>query len=196
MHIFITGGTRGIGNGLVKQFLKMNHKVTFTGTSQKSITQAQESLHGDYLACICDVRYKSQIEIARDLAINKFGKIDIWINNAGVDQQRLEVAKLSEDEIKRVIDINVTGMMVGTSVALDMMIQNKTGCIYNMEGLGSNGMMIPKTLIYGSSKRLLTYFSKGCNKELKDYENIFVGTLQPGMVFTELLMSNMDEEGM
>ncbi len=196
MHIFITGGTRGIGLGLVKEFLKRGHSVSYTGTQQKSIDKHISELEGSFLPIICDIRSRKQIETAKDLAMDKFKSIDIWINNAGVDQDRLEVSDLSEEEIKRVIDINVIGMMLGTSVALKEMKKQNYGVVYNMEGLGSNNMKIPKTLIYGSSKRLLTYFSQGCNKELKNYKNIFVGTFQPGMVFTDLLMNNMGDDGM
>ena len=57
-------------------------------------------------------------------------------------------------------------------------------------------MVIRKTIIYGSSKRLITYFSNACNKELKGFKNIFVGTIQPGMVFTDLLLNNMTDDGM
>ncbi len=196
MHVFITGGTRGIGLGLVKEFLKLDHQVSYTGTSQKSIDEHKNSLTGSYLSLVCDVRSKEQIEEVKEKAIKEFGDIDLWINNAGVNQDSLDVSDLSEKEIKRVVDVNITGMILGTSVALSQMKQQNHGVVYNMEGLGSNNMKIAKTLIYGSSKRLLTYFSIGCNKELKEYKDIFVGTMQPGMVFTDLLLSNMTEDGM
>ena len=196
MHIVITGGTRGIGQGLVKEFLSKGHKVTFTGTSTKSIENGAKELEGDYLGLVCDVREKSQIDSLLEKAINSFGPIDVWINNAGVDQERLTVSELSEEEIRRVIDINVTGMILCTNVALKQMKEQGYGIIYNMEGLGSNNITIPKTIIYGSSKRLLTYFSKGCNREIKDYPNVTVGRLQPGMVFTDLLLNNLGEDGL
>jgi short-subunit dehydrogenase len=196
MHIFITGGTRGIGLGLVKEFLKQGHRVSYTGTSEKSISKNIDELSGDFLPLVCDVRYKSQIVKAKEAALNKFDCIDIWINNAGIGQKSLVVSDLSEEEIKKVVDVNVLGMMIGTSVALDEMKKQNHGMVYNMEGLGSNNMMVPTTVIYGSSKRLLTYFSKACDKELKEYKEISVGTLQPGMVFTDLLLSDMSEEGM
>ncbi|MCF7931483.1 MAG: SDR family oxidoreductase [Acholeplasmataceae bacterium] len=196
MNIFITGGTRGIGFGLVDEFLKKNHHVVFTGTSEESINKASSKLNGDFFGVVCDVRHKSQIEYAKDQAIKQYGSIDIWINNAGVDQDRLDVSDLSEDEIKRVVDINIVGMMLGTSIALLQMKKQGFGHVYNMEGLGSNNMTIPKTIIYGSSKHLLTYFSKGCNKELKSYQDVWVGTLSPGMVFTDLLLHDMGDDGM
>lgn len=196
MHIFITGGTRGIGKGLALEFLKKGNKVSFTGTSIQSIENAKKDLNGKFNAYVCDVRNYNDILKSANQAIEMFGNIDIWINNAGVDQERLNVYELSESEVKRVIDINVLGTINGTSIAVNQMIKQGYGRIYNLEGLGSNGMVIPKTIIYGSSKRLISYFSNGCNKELKEFKNISVGTIQPGMVLTDLLMNNMNEEGM
>ncbi len=196
MHIFITGGTRGIGHGVVKEFLQNGHQVSYTGTSEDSIKKSQVDLKGDFLALVCDVRYKDMLEIAMKLALDKFGDIDIWINNAGVDQDRLDVSDLSEAEIKRVVDINISGTMLGTSLALDLMKKQGTGIVYNLEGLGSNNMTIPKTSIYGTTKRAITYFTKACKKEIRDYPNVFVGTIQPGMVFTDLLLKNLGDDGM
>ncbi len=196
MHIFITGGTRGIGHGLVLEFLKFGHHVSFTGTTENGVNKAIKNLKGDVQGFVCDVRVQSQIEEASINAIKEYGPIDVWINNAGVSQVNQYFKDLNEEEIRHVIDVNIIGMVYGTHVALNLMKKQGYGKIYNMEGLGSNNMMIPKTILYGGSKRFLSYFSNGVNKELKDEENLFVGTLQPGMVFTDLLLDNMTKQGM
>lgn len=196
MHIFITGGSKGIGRGMVIEFLKRGHNVSFTGTSESSILKGSEGLSGDFLGIVCDVRNKIDLVNAKDKAVDKFECIDIWVNNAGVGQAYKDVSDLTEIEIKYVIDINVSGMIMGTSVALEEMKKQNFGFVYNMEGLGSDGRIIPKTIIYGSSKRLLRYFSKAVNKELKEFEEITVGTLSPGMVFTNLLLENSTPESM
>ena len=195
MHIFITGGTRGIGYGLVREFLKRNHRVSYTGTSQKSIDLHIDSLKGDFLPMICDVRNIENINKCINEAVDMYGNIDIFINNAGVDQDRDYFYNLSEDEIKKVIDINVTGSILGANQAIKQMINQEYGTVYNLEGLGSNNMVIPQTIIYGSSKRLITYFTKAANKEVKKYSEISVGSIQPGMVFTDLLLKNLGDDG-
>ncbi len=196
MNIFITGGTRGIGQGLVNEFLKRGHNVSFTGTTEASINKASISSTGEHLKIVCDVRNYQDILKARDLTIEKFKTIDIWINNAGINQPRLDVSELSETDIKNLIDINVTGMMHGTSIALALMKKQGYGTVYNMEGLGSDNRTYSGTVIYGSSKRLLRYFSRSSDKELKKYPNIFVGTISPGMVLTDFLKGNTGEETM
>ena len=196
IHVFITGGTRGIGNGLVKEFLNRGHKVSFTGTTQVGVDKALKDLTGEFNGIVCDVRNYDEIESAKSIAFSKFSDIDIWINNAGVSQPQKDVYELTEEEIKRVIDINVSGMIMATAIAVKQMKKQKHGMVYNMEGLGSNNMMIPKTIVYGSSKRLLRYYSRAVCKELKNDRNIFVGTISPGMVFTDLLLKDATDESM
>ena len=196
MHIVITGGTRGIGKGLVIEFLKRGHHVSFTGTKKESIEKASKDLDGSFYGIVCDVRRYEDILHVKELAVNTFGPIDIWINNAGIDQSRNDISDMTFEEMERVVNINVLGMISGTSIALNVMKQQGYGMVYNMEGLGSNNMKIAQTVLYGSTKRLLTYFSKACNKELKAYKHVSVGTLSPGMVFTDLLLGNTTEESL
>lgn len=196
MHIFITGGTKGIGRGMVVEFLKKGHDVSFTGTSESSVSKSVSGLKGSFLGLVCDVRIMKSIEMAKDSAIEKFGLIDIWINNAGVGQPPKYFTDLSEEDIREVIDVNVTGMILGTNVALNEMKKQKHGIVYNMEGLGSDGRIIPKTSVYASSKRFLRYFSNVANKELQASKEVFVGTVSPGMVFTNLLTKDKTEESM
>jgi len=66
------------------------------------------------------------------------------------------------------------------------MLKQGYGQVWNMEGLGSNDMIIEKTILYGTSKRALTYFTKGLAKELKDSQ-VKVGRLSPGMMLTEFI---------
>lgn len=196
MHVFITGGSKGIGRGMLVEFLKKGHKVSYTGTSESSISQSSSGLFGEYLGLVCDVRNLEDLINAKELAFSKFGNIDIWINNAGIGQSNKCLSDLTENEIKDLININVSGMIMGTQVAINQMKKQKHGYIYNMEGLGSDGRIIPKTIVYASSKRLLRYFSKAANKELKDYKDIIVGTLSPGMVFTDLLLKDVTPESL
>lgn len=196
MHIFITGGSKGIGRGMVVEFLKRGHNVTFTGTSESSVSKGSSGLSGDFLGLVCDVRVMKSLEMAKDSAIAKYHRIDIWINNAGVGQPPKYFSDLSEDDIREVIDVNVYGMILGTNVALKEMNKQNHGIVYNMEGLGSDGRIIPKTIVYASSKRFLRYFSNAANKELMGNKEVFVGTVSPGMVFTNLLLKDTTPESM
>ncbi|MBI9010298.1 MAG: SDR family oxidoreductase [Tenericutes bacterium] len=190
MNVFITGGTKGIGSGLVRHFQQLGHQVVYTGTSEDSIKRSGHmELTGTY-GVVCDVRNRKDIKEALNFALKTLGTIDIAINNAGVNQKSLTVLELEEEDISHVIDVNVKGMINATGEALRIMKKQGYGRIYNMEGLGSNNMVFPKTVIYASSKHLLSFFSKGVKKELSEFPKIKIGTLSPGMVFTDFLKSS------
>jgi NADP-dependent 3-hydroxy acid dehydrogenase YdfG len=196
MNVFLTGGTRGIGLGLVKDFQALGHKVAYTGTSMESIEKSGHKNLKDAFAYVCDVRNRKDLRQVLHQAKDAMGSIDLFINNAGVNQANSLVMNLSEEEIAHVIDVNVTGMVNATSEALQVMVEQGYGYLYNMEGLGSNNMVFPKTVIYASSKHFLTFFTKGVRKEMKAYKDIQVGTISPGMVFTDLLKTSGREDGM
>jgi len=90
-----------------------------------------------------------------------------------------------------VIDTNIKGMILGCQVAARNMQAQGSGQIWNMEGLGSNGMIQSKTVLYGMSKAALTYFSKGLAKELGG-TGVLVGRLSPGMMLTDFITKAPD----
>ena len=92
MNIFISGGTRGIGNGLVRHFQELGHKVVYTGTCEDSINESvNKNLEGTF-GCVCNVCNRKDIKAALDYALKTLGTIDVVINNAGVNQKSLPVA--------------------------------------------------------------------------------------------------------
>jgi short-subunit dehydrogenase len=92
-----------------------------------------------------------------------------------------------------VIDTNIKGMIYGSQVAAKNMLSQGSGQIWNMEGLGSNNMIQARTIIYGTTKHALTYFTKGLAKELSG-TNILAGRLSPGMMLTDFITKTPDGE--
>nr|WP_243428092.1 SDR family oxidoreductase [Clostridium rhizosphaerae] len=119
-------------------------------------------------------------------SVKKWGSIDIWINNAGQNCPREFMWDTDDEYIDAVVNTNIKGVMYGSKVAVENMLKQGHGQVFNMEGLGSNDMIINKTILYGTSKRALTYFTKGLAKELKD-SPVKVGRLSPGMMLTEFI---------
>jgi NAD(P)-dependent dehydrogenase (short-subunit alcohol dehydrogenase family) len=194
MNIVITGSTRGIGFGLALEFLKLGHNVTLNGTSEESLGKAfvQLSAYKKQITAVAGSILKAE---THDQLFNQcvaiFGSVDIWINNAGITQSYQLADDLADDEMVNVIDINVTGMMLGTIHALRKMKQQGHGKIFNMEGFGSDGRMMKKMTIYGTSKSALRYFTRSMSKEVHN-SNIQIGVLSPGMVITDLIINSLD----
>jgi short-subunit dehydrogenase len=85
----------------------------------------------------------------------------------------------------------VVGMIYGSQIAAEGMLKQGQGAIYSMEGLGSNNMIQPKTILYGTSKCALSYFMKGLAREL-DGTGIIAGRLSPGMMLTDFITKTPD----
>lgn len=190
----ITGSTRGIGLGMAREFLQRGHGVVVSGRSQDSVDAAVAELsehatgEAQLIGQPCDVADLSQVQALWDAAVRHFGRVDYWINNAGLIHDYKNVAELPTDDFARIVKTNLSGVIHGTQVATaGLKTQDGGGWIYNMEGFGSNGMTRPGISIYGTTKRAVTYFTACAIKELKDTP-VKVGYIQPGIVMTDLGM--------
>jgi NAD(P)-dependent dehydrogenase (short-subunit alcohol dehydrogenase family) len=194
----ITGGTRGIGSGLVNDFLNNGWNVVFSGTKDSSVEKALDgmrnmSFRGEYVAVTCDVTIEQDIEALWEKAKGKFGSVDIWVNNAGITNDRMTFNMIPPEIFEKVIDVNVKGLMLATYVVYNRMKEQGHGAIYNMEGLGSNGRKIPGLTPYGTSKCAVRYFTDAFAAEVKDGP-VVVGTISPGMVLTDLTLKPLRED--
>jgi len=193
--IVVTGSTRGIGLGLAREFLKRGHKVVITGRSQGSVDKALAELTplGEVFGQPCDVRSGEQLQALWDAAIERFGRVDIWINNAALAPNHQMLDQVPSDEIAATVDTNLTGTVLGTQIALKGMLAQGGGKIYMFEGFGSNGMTNPGLTVYGATKRALNYLTESLAKEYKN-SPVLIGSLSPGMVPTDLLVYSSRNE--
>jgi NAD(P)-dependent dehydrogenase (short-subunit alcohol dehydrogenase family) len=195
--IVITGSSRGIGYGLADSFLDRGHAVIVSGRGQETTQLATEKLAEKYrdekiVGQPCDVREPEQVQNLWDSAQEHFGKVDIWINNAGVANLMKEVWRLTAEEIDRVIRTTLSGAIYGSVVALRGMLQQGFGSLYFMEGMGSDGRKLPGLTIYGTTKYGLHYYIESVVKETQDTP-IIVGSISPGMVLTGMLEEQYQE---
>jgi NAD(P)-dependent dehydrogenase (short-subunit alcohol dehydrogenase family) len=192
--IVITGSTRGIGYGLAGSFLSAECNVIISGRTQEAIDLALNKLRtGNFkdriLGAVCDTRNPDQVQGLWEKAVQKFGQVDIWVNNAGVANKVSEAWSIPFSEIDKVVDTNIKGAFYGTSIAVKAMLAQGYGAVYNMEGLGSEkGRIVEGMSLYGLTKAGLRYFNDSLFKELEG-KPVIAGALQPGMVVTDLIGS-------
>lgn len=194
MNVVITGSTRGIGLAMALAFLQAGCHVTLSGRGESLRPELTQTLlpHGEaYQYVPCDVQSKSDLQTLWDAAVARFGVVDIWINNAGQNAPHDWIYETDECYVRAVVGTNITGMILGSQVAAAGMIRQGHGAIYSMEGLGSNDMIQKKTILYGTSKRALTYFMKGLAKELAG-TGVIAGRLSPGMMLTDFITKTPD----
>lgn len=193
--IIITGSTRGIGLGLAKQFLSRGCSVVLSGRTKQTLEKELESLGKTFGAekvfgTTCDVGVYESVQALWDAGTAKFGKIDIWINNAGVSAPSVPLWELSPMDIAAVVNTNLTGTLFGCKVALEGMLKQGSGQIYNFEGHGSDDRKIIGLATYGSTKRAVRYLTETLLLETKNTP-VQVCTLSPGIVLTDLIFKQL-----
>ena len=188
-NVVITGSTRGIGLAMAKEFLKSGCNVTISGRNDlisESLEGTLKNFGDKYHYVPCNVKNKNDIENLWEQSAQKWGRIDIWINNAGQNCPHQFSYDTEESYVDAVIDTNIKGMIYGSQIAAKNMLIQGNGQIWNMEGLGSNNMIQIKTILYGTTKSALTYFTKGLAKELKG-TSVIAARLSPGMMLTDFI---------
>lgn len=191
--VVITGATRGIGFGLARAFLARGCRVVICGRTTEAVDRAVALLGPSdrVVGVAADVTSRPDLQRLWDAAAGAFGRVDVWINNAGISAPRLSLHEAPPESIREVIDTNLHGALNGSQVALNGFIAQGHGQLWNMEGFGSNGMTAPGMVAYGASKRAVTYATKALVKETKGTP-VQVCLLSPGIVKTDLLARDYD----
>lgn len=194
MNVIITGGTRGIGRGLAAEFLHRGHNVTISGRDHAAVARAVQELSalgtGKAAGAAGQVSDLAALEALWQVASERFGTVDIWINNAGMTNRKVPLAEVPAGEVASVVSANVTGLIYGCQVALRGMLRQGGGRIFNMEGFGSDGLTQEGMSVYGATKRAVRYLTASLVKEYRD-SPVMIGYLSPGIVVTEFLTRDL-----
>ncbi|OLS24578.1 MAG: 2-(R)-hydroxypropyl-CoM dehydrogenase [Candidatus Heimdallarchaeota archaeon LC_2] len=197
MFVVITGSTKGIGLALAEHFLSSGDHVLISSRSSDSIDVLVTRLSKIYPDMIigktCDVTNYISVADLATFAIIKWGKIDIWVNNAGINLDYDDLVNVPPDNIERTVKTNIVGTLFGCKVALKIMQKQGYGRLFNMAGLGSSGRLSPKLATYGTTKRSIPYLSQTLAEE-NNGTNIGIHTISPGMVITDLIIPHVTSE--
>ena len=193
--VVITGSARGLGLEMAKVFRKNNVNVVISDLSMDKLGLAKNELEkikssSSIGMCVCDVTKKDDILSLIEYTKNEFGSIDIWINNAGVNQPEKAIWELSFEEIDMVLNVDLKGTIMCSKLVMEEMIKQHNGAIYNVEGYGSNDAIMLGLSIYGTSKRAITYFTEALAKESEERNTgVIVGKLSPGIMITDFIVT-------
>lgn len=177
----ITGGTKGIGRGIAEALLQQGMKVAITGRDALSAAKAAKALTDNenyVLAVAADVRdYKSQQEAVAKV-IEKFGKIDVLVANAGLGHFK-SITEMTPKQWNETIDTNLTGVFYSVKAALHSIKESK-GYIITISSLAGTNFF-EKGTAYNASKFGLTGFSQALMLDLRQ-DDVKVTTIMPGSV--------------
>ena len=178
----VTGGSRGIGRAIVQALAREGARVVFTYVQNKAL--ADEIANGDTIVGFqADVTSFEQAKNLVKQVKERFGRIDVLVNNAGITRDKL-IALMSEKDWDDVIDTNLKGAFNLTKPVIGVMIRQKSGAILNITSIsGIVGM--PGQVNYSSSKAGMIGFTKALAKEIAK-ANVNVNALALGFVETDM----------
>ena len=180
--ILITGATGGIGKSLIQKFISYDAQIVATGTNEQKL----EALKKDYPLILTE-KFKlddhDKIESFIENIDKKINGIEILINNAGITLDNLSI-RLSEENWKKVIDINLTSTFLMCKYAIKKMLKRKYGKIINITSIvGHTGNLGQAN--YAASKSGIIAFSKSLAIEYAK-KNINVNCVSPGFIKTDM----------
>ncbi|MDP1572273.1 MAG: SDR family oxidoreductase [Vicinamibacterales bacterium] len=187
MTILITGGTRGIGYALAERCLAAGHHVVITGTSTDGVSRAEAALGTSVddttrvIGVVCDVRDAGESTRAVETAVQRFGGLDVLVNNAGVGIGA-PVADLSDEEWRRILETNLTGTFHCCRAAIPHLRARGGGWIVNVSSLSSTRPFAGGAA-YCASKAGLNAFTEALMEEVRA-DGIRVTLVLPGSVAT------------
>lgn len=193
-NALITGGSRGIGEALVREYVKQGANVAFTyRSSQESADIIVNELSGDskVIAYKSDASNYADSEALIKNVIADFGTIDILINNAGITKDTL-MLRMSEEQWDQVIEVNLKSVFNLTKHAMRYMLKNRSGSIINMSSVvgefGNAGQAN-----YAASKAGILGFSKSIAKEVGS-RGIRCNAVAPGFIATDMTHALTEEQ--
>jgi len=187
--VVITGSTKGIGRGLAEECVRRGYNAVICSRNADDVARVAGEIaglgHGRSSGIACDNTDKSQLQALWDHAVEQYGSVDIWINNAGMATSRHAVHELPEDLTRVLISSNMLGTTFGSQVAVTGFRSQGHGALYNVLGGSFDGKrLVPNMGVYSSTKAGIHLLTKYLVDENKDTD-IVIGSISPGMLITE-----------
>ncbi|MBK0368280.1 SDR family oxidoreductase [Flavobacterium agrisoli] len=185
--VIITGASSGMGEAAAKHLATLGATVILGARRAEKIEQLAKQINetgGKALAVKADVTNLDQIKNLVDTAVQRFGKVDVILNNAGI-MPLSPIDRINVDEWNMMIDVNIKGVLNGIAAVLPYMKEQKFGQIINTSSVAGH-KVFNGSAVYSATKYAVRALTEGLRMEVKPY-NIRTTIVCPGAVKTELL---------
>lgn len=193
--VIVTGGNSGIGEAVVLELAKQGANIVIDYRSHPEVTDELTekivALGGHALGVKADVSQVAELQKLVDAAVKKFGRLDVLINNAGIET-RTSLLETTEEQFEKVLNVNLKSAFFGTQIAAKQMIRQKSGGrIINISSVHEDWPM-PGNVAYCVSKGGLRMLTRTAGLELAK-NNILIVNVGPGAVATPINVSTMKD---
>ena len=184
----ITGSSRGLGFAIARALSEQGANVVLAARTAETLQSAINTLKNEgYKAegFTCNTASLEDVERLAQEAIAAFGRIDIWVNNAGISAPYGLTMSISPEWIRKVVETNILGVYYGSHEALGQFVKQGSGKLINLLGRGDTGP-VPLQNAYASSKAWVKNFTRALAKEYAG-TGVEVMAFNPGLVITDML---------
>ena len=179
--ILVTGASSGIGEATVRELAATGAHLFIGARRGERLKALADELGGAIGWRTLDVTDPASVEAFAAEAETRFGRIDVLINNAGV-MPLSPLAALKRDEWRRMIDVNVHGVLNGIAAVLPRFVAQKSGHVVNVASIGAH-LVVPSGAVYCATKYAVWAITEGLRQE---HDDIRATIISPGVVATEL----------
>jgi 3-oxoacyl-[acyl-carrier protein] reductase len=177
----VTGGAQGLGFAIAERFISEGARVVLGDVDLGATQSAAKQLGGDdvALAVRCDVTQAGEVDALVAAALERFGSLDVMVNNAGITRDAT-MRKMTEEQFDQVIAVHLKGTWNGIRAASAIMRENKRGAIVNMSSISGKVGLVGQTN-YSAAKAGIVGMTKAAAKELA-YLGVRVNAIAPGLI--------------
>jgi NADP-dependent 3-hydroxy acid dehydrogenase YdfG len=182
--IVITGASGGIGAALARQLGQQGHRLVLGARRTKDLEEVAAAA-GQAIAVTTDVTRRADVERLRDRALEAFGQVDIWVNNAGRGISR-KVLDLTDDEFDQMMAVNVKSALYGMQAIAPHFMQRGAGHIINVSSFLSRVPFVSVRSAYNAAKAGMNALTSNLRADLaRTHPGIHVSLVMPGVVSTD-----------
>jgi 3-oxoacyl-[acyl-carrier protein] reductase len=189
----ITGASSDIGTDMSRRFAEEGATVIMLGRNLKSLQKAQASIKGNAVSMACDIMNNSQVLSTVEQIVDKYGKIDILVNNAAKINDAVHFHEMKDSDIADLINTNILGTLNMTKAVVSKMLDNKSGSIINIGSISSE-RAIPRVhlAVYSSTKAAISMFTKSIAVEYAR-KNIRCNCLNLGIINAGMIKPYLED---
>jgi len=185
--IVITGSTRGIGRAIAGACAGEGARIVICSRDPKAVKRACGDLNkeGHEVSGITvDVSKSGDLEKLLKHAVEAWGRVDVWINNAGLSGGLRYTGDMNRQEIQRIVDVNLTATIDACRLLIPYFVKQGGGIIINMSGKGGRGKASPYLSVYAATKAAVSSLTRSIAKEYRK-QPLSIHSVTPGMVETD-----------